>query len=96
MLYSYGEDFTQKSEEIEESVEEFLDRLQSAGVTIEKLQKFEPVIDEIADVLDEVDPGKVSMLMEKGLEYLEYMNGSDDELDGKFDDQLDELVKEGE
>ncbi len=96
MLYSYGEDITEISSEARETVEEFLDRLKNAGLTIDKLEKFEPIIDELAEVVDEVEPEKVNMLMEKGLEYLEYMNGSDEEFDEEFNDQLDELVKEGE
>lgn len=91
MLYSYGEDFAEKSEDVQETVEEFLDRLRSAGLTVDKLGKFEPIIDELAEVVDEVEPEKVNMLIDKGLEYLDYMNGSDSDDDG-IDDQLDELV----
>lgn len=91
MLYSYGEDFAEKSENVQETVEEFLDRLKSAGLTVDKLGKFEPIIDELAEVVDEVEPEKVNMLIDKGLEYLDYMNGSDSDDDG-IDDQLDELV----
>ncbi len=100
VTYSYAEDMREEAEKYGELLQNAKERLEGAGVTLEKIQEFEPLIDELGEVTDRVDPEKLGKLMEEGLdlleEYYELKNGESSKSSVSEDEILEEANFEEE
>lgn len=99
IIFAYGQRilsfaFTAQEEltEVEDEWKDIVDSLDSAGVTADKLQKFEPLVDKLSEFLDRVEEGNI----EKGVDMLiDVFNslGDDEELmvpdHGPFEDYIE-------
>jgi len=65
VTYSYAEDMRERAQKFQNQTEEWEERLASAGLTLDKLSKFEPMLDQLGEVSDEIDVEKASKLVKK-------------------------------
>lgn len=98
VTYSYAEDLRERGQKFQNQAEEWEERLNSAGLTLDKLSKFEPLLDELGEVTEDIDVDKLSRAIEDAVELLDdYNDMKNNENNGKTDeDFMEEIVEESD
>lgn len=92
LSFDYVDEMQDMADNSYEVFNDSMERFRKAGLTVQKITKFEPLIDEVGEDVDEIDPESLSKAMKFVVKRINRFDGNG--LDENLDEDIEDILED--